>query len=57
MPPPLLAGQYEQLSVDGKQLGDGVLEAAASIDRRADSVDPLSWNGLDVFLAVDHECQ
>jgi hypothetical protein len=55
MPTPLLAGEHEQLSVDGKQLGDGILEAAGGIDSRADSVDPLSGNGLDVLLAIDHE--
>ena len=55
MPPPLLAGQHEQLSVNGKQLGDGVLEAAAGSDSRADSVDPRGGNGFDVLLAVDHE--
>jgi hypothetical protein len=54
---PLLASEHEQLSVDGKQLGDGVLEAAGGIDSRADSVDPLSGNGLDVLLAIDHKSQ
>jgi hypothetical protein len=43
------------LSVDDKQLGDGVLEAAARFDGGADSVDPLSRNGLDALFAVDHE--
>jgi len=57
MPAPLLAGEHEQLSVDGKQLGDGILEAASGIDSRADSVDPLSGNGLDVLLAIDHESE
>jgi hypothetical protein len=52
-----LTGQHEQLSVDDKQLGDGVLEAAASFDSRADSVDPVSGNGFDVLLAVDHESE
>jgi hypothetical protein len=52
---PLLPGEHEQLSVDGKQLGDGVFEAAADIDRRADSVDLLSGNGLDMLLAGDQE--
>ena len=55
MSTPLLAGEHEQLSVDGKQVGDGVFEAAAGIDSRADGVDPLSGNGLDVLLAVNHE--
>ncbi|MCX6631246.1 MAG: hypothetical protein NTW28_26845 [Candidatus Solibacter sp.] len=45
MPTPLLAGEHEQLSVDGKQLGDGLLEAAGGIDSRADRVDPLGGNG------------
>jgi hypothetical protein len=45
------------LSVDDKQLGDGVLEAAASLDSGSDSVDPLSGNGFDVLLAVDHESE
>jgi hypothetical protein len=43
------------LSVDDKQLGDGVFEAAASLDSGADSVDPLSGDGFDVLLTVDHE--
>ena len=57
MSTPLLAGEHEQLSVDGKQLGDGLLEAAGGIDRRTDRVDPLGGNGLDVFLAIDHESE
>jgi hypothetical protein len=40
MSTPLLAGEHEQLSVDGKQPGDGILEAAGGSDSRADSVDP-----------------
>jgi hypothetical protein len=55
MPTPLLAGEHEQLSVDCKQLGDGILEAAGGIDSRANSVDPLSGDGLDVLVAIDHE--
>jgi hypothetical protein len=55
MSPPLLAGEHEQLSVNGKQLGDGVFEAATGIDSRADSVDPPGRNGFHVLLAVDHE--
>jgi hypothetical protein len=55
MSTPLLAGEHEQLSVDDEQLGDGVLEAAASLDSGADSVDPLSGDGFDVLLTVDHE--
>ena len=51
----LLAGEQEQLSVDGKQVGDGILEAAARIDRRADRVDPVRGHGRDMLLAVDHE--
>ena len=54
MPTPLLAGEHEQLSVDGKQLGDGILEAAGGIDSRADRVNPLRGNGLDVLPAIDH---
>lgn len=57
MPTPLLAGEHKQLSVDGKQLGDGILEAAGGSDSRADSVDPASGNGLDVLLAIDHESE
>ena len=57
MPAPLLAGEHEQLSVDGKQLGDGILEAASGIDSRTDRVDPLSGNGLDVLVALDHESE
>jgi len=52
MSTPLLACEHEQLSVDDEQLGDGVFEAAAGLDSRADSVDPLHGNGLDVLLAV-----
>jgi hypothetical protein len=55
MSAPLLAGQHEQSSVNGKQLGDGVFEAAAGIDSRANSVNPPGGNGFDVLLAVDHE--
>jgi hypothetical protein len=55
MSTPLLAGEDQQLSVNGKQLGDGVLAAAAGIDSRADSVDPLRRHRLDVLLAVGHE--
>jgi hypothetical protein len=54
MSTPLLAGEHEQLSVDGKQLGDGIFKAAGGIDSRTESVDPLSGNGLDVLLANDH---
>jgi hypothetical protein len=54
---PLLAGEHEQLSVDGKQLGDGILEAVGGIDSRANRVDPLSGDGLDVLLASDHESE
>ena len=57
MPTPLLAGEHEQLSVDGKQLGDGILEGSGGIDSRADRVDPRGGNGLDVFLAIDHESE
>jgi hypothetical protein len=57
MSTPLLASEHEQVSVDGKQLGDGVLEAAGGIDSRADSVNPLSGNGLDVLLALDHKSE
>jgi hypothetical protein len=57
MSPPLLTGEHEQLSVDDKQLGDGVLESAAGLDSGADSVDPLGGNGFDVLLAVDHESE
>src|ERR1039458_3102660 len=57
MSTPLLAGARRQLTVDGKQLGDGILETAGGIDSRADSVDPLSGNGLDVLLAIDHESE
>ena len=57
MSTPLLAGEHEQLGIDGKQLGDGILEAAGGIDSRADSVDPLSRNGLHVLLAIDHESE
>jgi len=45
------------LSVDDEQLGDGVLESAASLDSRSDSVDPISGHGFDVLLAVDHESE
>jgi hypothetical protein len=55
MSPPLLAGEHEQLSVDGKQLGDGVLAAAAGIDGRADSVDPVGGNGFDMLFAIHHK--
>ena len=55
MSTPLSAGKHEQLSVDDEQLGDGVLEAAAGLDSRADSIDPLRGNGFDVLLAGDHE--
>ena len=51
----LLAGQHEQLSVDDKQLGDGVFEAAAGVHGPTDHVDPIQGSGLDVLLAVDHE--
>jgi hypothetical protein len=54
---PLLAGEHEQLSVDGKQLGDGILEVAGGIDSRADRIDPLGGNGLDVLVAFDHESE
>ena len=57
MSTPLLAGEHEQLSVDGKQLGDSLLEATRGIDSRADRVDPLSGNGLDVLVAIDHESE
>jgi hypothetical protein len=57
MSTPLLACEHEQLSVDGKQLGDGILEAAGGIDSRTDRVDPLSGNGLDVLVAIDHESE
>ena len=57
MPTPLLAGEHEQLSVDGKQLGDGILEVAGGINSRAAGVDPLRGNGLDVLLAIDHESE
>jgi len=57
MSSPLLTGEHEQLSVDDKQLGDGVLEAAAGLDSGADRVNPLSGNGFDVLLAVDHESE
>jgi hypothetical protein len=57
MSPALLAGEHQQLSVDDKQLGDGVLEAAAGLDSGTDSVDPLRRNGFDVLLAVDHESE
>jgi hypothetical protein len=55
MSTPLLAGEHEQLSVDGKQLGDGILEATGGIDSRTDRVDPLGGNGLDVLFAIDHK--
>ena len=55
MSTPLLAGEHEQLSIDGVQLGDGILEAASGLDSGADSVDPLRRNGFDVLLAIDHE--
>jgi hypothetical protein len=55
MSTPLLAGEDEQLSVNGKQLGDGVLADAAGVHSRADSVDPLRGHGLDALLAIDHE--
>jgi hypothetical protein len=45
------------LSVDGKQLGNGILEAAARGHRRADRIDPLHGHGLDMLLAVDHESE
>ena len=51
----LLAGQHEQLSVDDKQLGDGVFEAAAGVHGRTDRIDPLPGNGLDALFAIDHE--
>ena len=51
----LLAGQHEQLSVDDKQLGDGVFEAAAGVHGRTDRIDPLQGNGLDALFAIDHE--
>jgi hypothetical protein len=57
MSTPLSEGEHEQLSVDGKQLGDGIFEAAAGLDRGANRVDPLHGHGLDVFLPVDHEGQ
>jgi len=57
VPTPLLAGEHKQLSVDGEQLGDGVLEATAGLDSGADRVDPLSGNGFYVLLAVDHESE
>lgn len=55
MSAPLLAGEHEQLRIEDVQLGDGVLEAASGLDSGADSVDPLSRNGFDVLLAVNHE--
>jgi hypothetical protein len=45
------------LGVNDKQLGDGVLEAAAVFGGGTDSVDPLRRNRFDVFLTVDHECE
>ena len=57
MSPALLTSEHEQLSVDGKQLGDGVLEAAAGIDLRANSVDPLRRNGLDMLVAGHHKSE
>jgi len=55
MSTPLLTGEHKQLSIDGEQCGDGVLEGASSLDSGADSVDPLRRNGFDVLLAVNHE--
>ena len=55
MSTPLLAREYKQLSVNDEQLGDGVLEAAASLDSRANSVDPLGGDRFDVLFTVDHE--
>ena len=55
MSSPLLAGEHQQLSVTDQQLSDGVLEAAAGLDGGANSVDPLSRNGLDALLASNHE--
>ena len=43
------------MSVNDKQLSDGVLEAAAVFGGGTDSVDPLRRNGFDVLLAIDHE--
>jgi hypothetical protein len=57
MSPPLLTGEHEQLSVNDQQLGDGVLESAAGLDRGADSVDPLGGDGFDVLLSVAHESE
>jgi hypothetical protein len=57
MSTPLLAGEHEQLGIDGKQLGDGILEPPGGIDSRADRVDPLGGNGLDVLPAIDHESE
>lgn len=57
MSPVLSTGQHQQLSVDDKQLGDGVLEAAAGLDSGTYSVDPLRRNGFDVLLAVDYESE
>ena len=57
MSPALLAGEHQQLSVDDKQLGNGVFEAAAGLDSGTDSVDPFGRNGFDVLLAIDHESE
>jgi hypothetical protein len=57
MSTPLLAGEHEQLSVDDEQLGDGVLEATASLDSRADSVDPLGGDRFDVLFTFNHKSE
>jgi hypothetical protein len=53
--PSLITGQHQQLSIDGKQLGDCVLESASGVHGWADRVAPLSGNGLDALLPIDHE--
>jgi len=54
LPTPLLAGEHKQLSVDGEQLGDGVLKLRPH-PPPAKGVGPFGGNGLDVLLAVDPE--
>ena len=53
----LLTPQRQQLSVGGKNLGNGVFEVASLLHQRANLFHPFLRDALDALLAVHHERQ
>ena len=49
--------QRQQLSVGSKDFGDRLFELPATDNPRADRIDPVFRDSLDVLFTLDHKCE